>query len=305
MKTRLTISIKLTMLITGLLTGCVKSKPVKEPIQPKAVNKNISVGAGTLELESKPVVEVVTPAPIETKVEIEAKAPSDTKKAPPTLADCDTSVKFNDEQPLYLPHNKVVITRIMSPCLNNSGLPGHRKNAGWMAMGFPCTAGEGRIDWKGTNYNRPKMVSFLLETSCLMAPSDKTKIQAEAMEVLGISKDATFIAFNPFVIQYWEVPGFGDADTSFTVDLRSGKGLDDAWTSFIKPKPLRIFLVGRENAWVPGNFMYAVEGDLVWMSKNRFSFKVDKARLLAGEEYSDVKKRCEALKPARDCSRVF
>jgi hypothetical protein len=149
------------------------------------------------------------------------------------------------------------------------------------------------------------MVSFLLETSCPAGPLDHSKIQKEASEKLGVSKDSKLLALTPFVIQYWEIPESADADTSFAVDLRTNKGLDQVWTSFIKPKPLRIHLFGRENAWVPGNFMYAVEGDLVWASKNRFTFKVDQARHLTSTEISTIKSRCEALKPPRDCSRVF
>ncbi len=221
------------------------------------------------------------------------------------MEDCDTLLRFTDGEPVYLPESKVIITRVMSPCRTKDGIPGHKKNAGWMAMGFPCTGGEGRIDWKGTNYNRPKMISFLLETSCAMGPADTNRIRAEAQKVAGIPLTAAMIAFNPFVIQYWEVPGYEDADTSFTVDLRSGKGLDDAWVKFIKPSPLKIFLVGRENAWVPGNFMYAVEGELHWASKNRFTLKVSTARKLTGNELATVRGRCEALRPERECGRVF
>lgn len=290
--------------ITALLiSSCVKSKPAREPVIP----------AKKPEVPSAPVRAVENdPHPFErTPVEEPPKTPpkddkqTADKKALPTLTDCDTSLKFSDEEPVFLPQTKVIVTRIMSPCQTETGKTGHRKNAGYMAMGFPCTGGEGRIDWKGTNYNRPKMVSFLLETSCPMSPTDKSKVQHEASQVLGFSKEAAFVALNPFMVQYWEIPGLGEADTGITVDLRSGKGLDEGWTSFIKPKPMRIFLVGRENAWVPGNFMYAVEGELVWASKNRFSLKVDKARVLKTSELEDVKKRCEALKPPRDCSKVF
>ena len=234
-----------------------------------------------------------------------SKASSTAKQAAVVAEDCDSNIKFNDDEPIFLPESKAFITRILSPCLTASGEAGHKKKAGWMAMGFPCTGGEGRIDWKGTNYNRPKMVSFLLETSCAMAPADTRKLREEAAKTAGIATEAPLIAFNPFAIQYWEVPGYDDADTSFTVDLRSGKGIDDAWARFIKSKPLKVFLVGRENAWVPGNYMYVVEGDLVWVSKNRFTFNVEKARLLADDEHKKVRGRCEALRPERDCRRVF
>jgi hypothetical protein len=285
-------------LATAITSSCIKSRPVKEPI---SGTKRKDVPA-----EAEPQLKTMEsqPQPAATSMTNES-TPVAAKKTPPSTTDCDTSVKFNDEEPIFLPESKVFVTRIMSQCLAPDGKVGHRKNASWMVMGFPCTGGEGRIDWKGTNYNKPKMVSFLLETSCPMAPTDKTKIQKEAFERLGISKEANLVAFNPFVIQYWEIPSYGDADTSFAVDLRSNKGLDEGWANFIKPKPMRIFLVGRENAWVPGNFMYAVEGDLHWVNKNRFTFKVEKARLLGTDELLNVKTRCEALKPPRDCSRVF
>ena len=293
-----TLAASTTMLVS--LSACVKTKPVADPVRATAPNEGKKNAA-----QPAIPVKLVPAAPVLAKTEPTA---SDIPKEDPThpvMDDCDASVKFTDGEPIYLPENKVMLTRVMSPCMTVEGLHGHKKNAGWMAMGFPCTGGEGRIDWKGTNYNRPKMVSFLLETSCAMAPANKSKIMEEAKKVAAIPAEAPLIAFNPFVIQYWEAPGYEDADTSFTVDLRSGKGLDDGWVRFIKPKPLRIFLVGRENAWVPGNYMYAVEGDLILASKNRFTFSVSTARVLAGDELGKVRVRCEALKPDRDCSRVF
>ncbi len=293
-----TLAVSTTMLVS--LSACVKTKPVADPVRataPIAKKEPAAEPAPAAKLapEATPATSLNTP-------ESPAAKPDPTH---PVMDDCDASVKFTDGEPIYLPENKVMLTRVMSPCMTKDGLHGHKKNAGWMAMGFPCTGGEGRIDWKGTNYNRPKMVSFLLETSCAMAPTNKSKIMEEAKKVAAIPAEAPLIAFNPFVIQYWEAPGYEDADTSFTVDLRSGKGIDDGWVRFIKPKPLRIFLVGRENAWVPGNYMYAVEGDLILASKNRFTFSVSTARVLAGDELGKVRVRCEALKPDRDCSRVF
>lgn len=174
-----------------------------------------------------------------------------------------------------------------------------------MAMGFPCSGGEGRIDWKGTNYNVPKMVSFLLDTSCPMAPADPHKLKEMVIRETGIPATAPLVAFNPFVVQYWEIPGYDDADASFTVDLRNNKSLTGAWSQFIKQKPIKVFLVGRENAWVPGNHMYAVDAEMHWVSKNRFTMKVLGAHLLKGDELTAVKARCEALKPERECGKVF
>jgi hypothetical protein len=221
------------------------------------------------------------------------------------LDECDTSIDLPEDQAIFLPDNKIFVTRITSPCLSASGHRGHKRNAGWMAMGFPCTGGEGRIDWKGTNHSRPKMVSFLMETSCQMAPSDHSKLKGEAAKVAKTPETAPLIAFNPFMIQYWEVPGFSDADTSLTVDLRSVESLGDGWTRFIKGKPMKVFLVGRENAWVPGNKVYGIEGEIIFASKNRFTFKVTNAQLLSSAERQTIKARCEALRPERSCAEVF
>lgn len=231
---------------------------------------------------------------------------SETPKAKPAdLGTCDTSVELPEEQSIFLPENKVFITKIMSPCLSMTGQRGHKKNAGWMAMGFPCSGGEGRIDWKGTNYTRPKMVSFLLETSCQMAPTDHSRLKAEATRVAKISDTAPLIAFNPFATQYWEISGYDDADTSYSIDLRSNQSLEDGWNRFLKGTPLKVLLIGRENAWVPGNKIYAVDGELHPSKKNRFTLKVISARRLSSEELQKFKVRCESLRPERSCSEVF
>ena len=303
--------------VVSLVVACSKTPPSSDPVRGskgKSASKAIPLQV-TPQPNNQPApgrTAISTPDDSDPSKETSPASPTSVSKADATskqisvvAEDCDSSIKFKDDEPIFLPESKAFITRIMSPCLTASGEAGHKKKAGWMAMGFPCTGGEGRIDWKGTNYNRPKMVSFLLETSCAMAPLDTHKLREEAAKTVGISAEAPLIAFNPFAIQYWEVPGYDDADTSFAVDLRSGKGIDDAWVRFIKSKPLKVFLVGRENAWVPGNYMYAAEGDLIWVSKNRFTFKVEKARLLADDEHKKVRGRCEALRPERDCLRVF
>ncbi len=300
----------LTLSLTFLMTNCSKPPEVSEPILPRKPNSEPiapnnqpapSRITGSVSQDTPPVsvVPPQEPAP-------SAKSAHDTAEhRPPVLADCDTSFNVTEDSSVFLPENKVFVTRVMSPCLSLTGQRGHKKHSGWMAMGFPCTGGEGRIDWKGTNHARPKMVSFLMETSCPMAPPDLNRIKSEAWKTAKIPEAAPLIAFNPFVIQYWEVPGFEDADASLTVELRSGQSLEGEWTKFVKGKPLKVFLVGRENAWVPGNKMYGIEGEIVFASKNRFTFKVGSARQLAATELDAVKKRCESLRPERACSQVF
>jgi hypothetical protein len=107
------------------------------------------------------------------------------------------------------------------------------------------------------------------------------------------------------MVQYWEFLELDDADATFTVDLRSGKGLTKAWTDFTKGKPLKVQLVGRENAWVSGNHIYQVTGEIRIASRNRFTLHVDSAKVLKGDDLNAVKTRCEALRPERECGKVF
>jgi hypothetical protein len=293
------LSIRLSILLS--IASCVTTPPKhKSKVKTPTKNEVVATSQGSVTNSAPAAVPAVAPAAVPAVAPAQGLPPATNPDDP-----CDSSIKFTDGEPIFLPETKVMLTRVSAPCTTLLGVAGHKKNAGWMSMGFPCTGAEGRIDWKGTNYARPKMVSFLLETSCGMGPLDHSKIKAEAMKVVGISATAPMLAFSPFVIQYWEVPGYSDADTSFIVDLRSGKGIDEAWVRFIKPKPLHIFLVGRENAWVEGNHVYVVEGNLNLVSKNRFTFTVDKAHVLKGDELKVIRTRCEELKPERDCARVF
>lgn len=289
---------QLTAALISLVTvACTHASPTSkrnkksagEP-EPVAATSQTSPAA-----VSPPTVAVAAPTPM----------PSATP-APTPLADCKPVQGFPGDEPVFVKSADVVLTRIAGACDLADGSKGHLPSGGWMAMGFPCTGGEGRIDWKGTNYNLPKMVSFLLDTSCPMAPTDLNRLKTLVTTEIGISPQAPLVAFNPFVVQYWEVQGSDDADASFAVDLRTAKSLSGIWAKeFIKQKPIRVLLVGRENAWVPGNNIYAVNAELNWASKNRFTMKVSNAHVLKGDELNAVKTRCEALRPERECGKVF
>ncbi|MCX6119547.1 MAG: hypothetical protein NT027_18575 [Proteobacteria bacterium] len=235
--------------------------------------------------------------------------PSDVKPLPKVkriLSEkCQPIENYSYDDPRFLEKSKVILTRISGACVNASGTEGYLPDSGWMVMGFPCSGGEGRIDWKGTNYNAPKMVSFLLDTNCPMAPLDHKKLSLLVNEEMHFTPERPMSAFNPFMVQYWEFQGLDDADASLTVDIRSNKGLTTIWNQFISAKPLKILLYGRENAWVPGNHLYEVDADIQWVSKNRFTLRVNRAKALKPEDIALVKARCEALRPERDCSKVF
>lgn len=278
----------------SLSFACTHTSPSAQQKNSKAVVEPV---------KTEPVTTPVTQAP-EVKIS-EAPPVSSPTPAPSVSPDCYPVRGFTNDEPVFVKSAGAVLTRIAAPCDLADGQKGHMASGGWMAMGFPCTGGEGRIDWKGTNYNVPKMVSFLLDTSCPMANSDPNRLKNFMISEVGVSNTAPMTAFNPFVVQYWEIPGTDEADASFAVELRNVKTMSHTWGPFIKQQPLKVFLVGRENAWVPGNNMYAVDAELNWTSKNRFMMKVLGARVLKGDELTAVKTRCEALRPERECGKVF
>jgi hypothetical protein len=228
---------------------------------------------------------------------------ADPKPAQPD--DCVVYERFSSGQPVFIKNSGAVVTRMNQPCQNNEGKQGFKKNAGWMAMGVPCTGGDGRIDWKGTHYIRPKMVAFLIETNCAMEPRDKVRFRSEVEKEVGFPKTSSLLALTPFMVQYWEVPDYNEADVGISVELRHARSLDSGWKALREGQPLKVNLIGRENAWVDSDFLYIAEAEILVTAKNRFQIKVRDIRKLADSELQTVKARCEALRPERECQRVF
>jgi hypothetical protein len=220
-------------------------------------------------------------------------------------SECFVVPGFVSDAPFYLPKTKVFITKITKQCLTNSGARGVLKGSGFIAMGLPCTGGEGRIDWKGTNYLAPKMLSFLVDTNCPMFPTDPQTAKLLIVNELGLPNDATLLAFNPFSIQYWEIQGHEDADVSFAIEVRSNKGIGPSWQAFQKETPYRLTLVGRENAFGQGKHMFVFEAEIRPSVKNRFKTNVLQGRVVNSDESTQIKARCMSLKPDRDCAAVF
>ena len=96
-----------------------------------------------------------------------------------------------------------------------------------------------------------------------------------------------------------------EADTGFTVDLRTNDAVEKVWPKLVKGEPLRVRLVGRENAWVAGDNLYIVEADIFVTVKNRFRMTIANVKVLDVEAKEEVKGRCEALRPRRNCLNVF
>ena len=197
----------------------------------------------------------------------------------------------------------VSLTMATKSCATETIEKGFLPESDFIVMGFPCSGGDGRVDWKGNNYARPKMVSFLLETNCPVSAASHEQILASLERVVGKKLTGKILAVNPFMVQFWYAPGIDDADASFSIDLRSPRALDKIWTNFsTKNVSIPVQMYGRENAWTSQDAFYSVTGEIISTARNRFRLRVSNTELLEKKQLDDVKKRCEDLKPARDCS---
>ena len=206
--------------------------------------------------------------------------------------------------PVYLKEKNFVVTRLLTACTLPDGTPGYDRNTQWMAMGIPCTGGRGKIDWTD-KYVAPKQVAFQLSNSCPMTPADSAGVIAAAKSMLGLGDGAKLLGYTSFSPQFWEVIGQNEADSGFTVELRSPQSLGNLWTKVRDGQPLRVRLYGRENAWLQGDFTYEVEADIVVTEKNRFKIVLVSVKPLNDVELAEAKQRCESLRPKRNCSAAF
>ncbi len=207
--------------------------------------------------------------------------------------------------PVTSPSNSYVITKFFRACTTRNDTPGLAQNSAWLAMGFPCSGGDGRVDWKGSHYERPKLVEMILANDCTMGPVDQQALKVLANKELGIPKESAVGAYTPFMVQFWEIPALGESDLGFSVAMRDNQGLNTTWGKMIKGEPLRILLFGRENAWTQTDRLYMVEADIVITSRNRFRLKPASVKVMTTKDIEAVRLRCEALRPARNCGSVF
>jgi hypothetical protein len=195
------------------------------------------------------------------------------------------------------------VTRLVKECRAH-GQTGYERESPWTAMGFPCSGGGGRIEWKNF-YTAPKLVSFSVSTDCPMAPANPQTIEQQGEQKLGLDHKAKLLAYTPMEVQYWEMDEFQEANTGSTVEFRTTHSLTEGWQKFRNNSPIRVRLYGRENAWVQGDHIFMVEGNLRQVAKTKFRFEVLVSKALDANEVATVKKRCEALRPRRACSDAF
>lgn len=267
-----------TVLISGyLMMSCFSGGKSNEPLEPISDPKSATL-----------------------KKKNESRLESD----PEALVSDSCNPTPHEDPPFFMEEGGYMITRLLKRCTTNEGESGFMPNTSWMAMGFPCSGGNGYLTYEGRNYLNPRMISFPLETSCPMAPGSKQEL-IKISEGFGLGSNAKLMAFTPFVAQYWEVPGFTDADTGYVVELRSIEARDMIWKKLRKKEKVRIHLYGRENSWMPGNTFYRIDADIKLTGNQTFQMEVFHAKNLSEDEKSEVKTRCESLRPRRDCSRVF
>lgn len=232
-----------------------------------------------------------------------ALAPSTAAVLPPDP--CKLYPLIKAEPPLLIPTSAFMLTRIVKSCVTRDGERGYEETTPFIVMGFPCTGGGGKINIKGNYYN-PKMVAFLVATSCPMSPSAPDVVKKAVLQATGLSEKSMLMAHNPFAVQYWEIPSMSEADTGFSVELRSAASLEGTWKRMReKGEPLVVRLYGRENAWVQGDHFYEVNAELKVTERTGFQLKTVGVKSLTAEDIQTVKSRCEALRPRRNCLGAF
>lgn len=171
-------------------------------------------------------------------------------------------------------------------------------------MGFPCTAGQGRIEVTG-HYYAPKMVSLSLDTDCPMLPATLAAVEKGGATTLKLAKEAKLAAINPFAVQYWEIPGYAtDADVGVAITLRSIAAKRQLWKEFLEGSPIKLRLFGRENAWGSPHF-FVVTAALIYTGPYTFKLRVDQVELMSATQTEEVRSRCERLQPRRHCAQIF
>lgn len=270
-------------LSTGFMLGCFGSEQAEEPVKP--AQKTSPVSAGDAKTSQSQPLEI-QPLPL-----------------PPDP--CQIFEKIPSEPPAFIAEHGVMITRFMKPCVTRGGKRGYESDTPWIAMGFPCTAGGGKIDVTGYQ-SAPKLVSFPLSTDCPMSPSNAKGVEMAVKSVTDLPDEAKIMAYYPFVVQYWEIPDYEDADVGFSVDLVTSRAQAGLWQGLrLRDESIAVRLYGRENAWVQGDQLYEVEALLKKTGATSFELQVISAKGLTREEVATVKERCYGLSPRRNCAAAF
>ena len=237
--------------------------------------------------------------------------PASSSQPPPVLAarvelpvdDCVDFSKLGHRPPVHISERGFVVTAVQAPCITYEGMTGYYRHSSWVAMGIPCSGGQGTVEVHG-KVIAPKEVLFVLATDCPMRPLQKN-VANYGTSHLGFDDGSKLLAYNPFTLQFWTLPNFPDAGTGFAVTLRSRVALDKLWGKFRNGQPINVHLYGRENAWVAQNLIYFVDANIFINDDEQFQLEVLEVRTLSSEEIAATRRRCNMLRPKQQCHLIF
>lgn len=295
--------------LTYLLTACVTDPSTEPPQEPEILN----IPAAEIQNESPRAVEVQD-------LPYESMGNNNPEQSVPTIppvdhskpADADELVTMDDcvvftekikEPPFFSRELGVVFTRVAKMCRNADGKKGFVPHSPWLAMGFPCTGGGGRVSWTGTQ-NAPKAIHFTMANGCPLQPAGLQEL-AHKMQQTNYSSAMKVIGYAPLAISYWQLPDFPDHDTGEVLDFVSKVGIERGWKQFLEDKPIRVRLIGRENAFVRSEFLYEVMGAIKHNSRRSFIFEVHNVTVLSNESKEQFRQSCGNLGQSRNCQEIF
>ncbi|MDD9950130.1 MAG: hypothetical protein OXT67_01065 [Zetaproteobacteria bacterium] len=217
---------------------------------------------------------------------------------------CLTPGKSVAPLPVWMPELGVVATRYLKSCMSSAhAVRGVDPHTPWVAMGFPCTAGEGKIEVAG-HYWGPKIVGFDLGNDCKMLKLMPVQLQEHMPRLLGLQADARVAAHVPFGVQYWEIPEYRDAKVGSIVELRTPRAKKVLWRDFLEGQDIQVNLYGRENAFNSPN-VYSVRARLRKTTERSFALMVDEVKKLDRQQEQQVLLRCEKMTTHKKCAQVF
>ena len=199
----------------------------------------------------------------------------------------------------------IFVTRFLKTCVTLDGKKGFEKTTPFIAMGIPCTGGSGRIDWDGTYYEEPKVIDFIISTNCAMKPANSQEVHAAALEEMALDPTAKLLAYNPLVVQYWEIPSVGLADKGYAIKLLSTRDIQTLWTAFKKSAPIAITLYGRENSWAAQDNIFSADAEIIATGRTSFTLRVISVKVLQQEDVAKVMERCQSTRPRKNCAEIF
>ncbi len=274
----------LLVLVCCVALSCVSEKPL-EDVTPAPQSPEKPAAPETPQ-KHNPAIDAAREAPI-----------------PHPNSDCQT-LPAGIKLPYYLSSASVVVIGFLKTCQTPDGQEGFHRGSSWTAMGFPCSAGRGRIDKKGDN--TPSVVTFHLQNSCPMQPGRTEDVEAAVRQKIPIPADSRLIAYYPLSVDYWEFVDTPEADVGYRPEIFTPEAITQSWQKFTtKSEALKLRLYGRENAWEPGRKLYEVEAQMQPEGRSTFRLQVKAAKVLSDEEKASVRERCEGLRPKRDCGQVF